>query len=589
MASLQHRGPDSEGVWEDPVEGISLGHKRLAVIDVSPAGHQPMRSADRRHVLTFNGEIYNFREVRQELEAAGVRFRSSSDTEVLLEGYALWGEAVLDRLVGQFAFALWDSGRRRLFLARDRMGEKPLYYAATSEGFVFASELQAFRHVPGVDLSVDETAVQLYLEHQYVPAPKTIYRGVKKLLPAHAMTVEGRDLTTWRYWDPIPFALEPTLDISQGQALEELERLLRRSVEQQMIADVPLGAFLSGGIDSSTVVAMMTEVSNAEVRTFTIGFDIEEYSEATHAAAVAATLGTNHTCEYLTVGDALELVPGIPGMYGEPFADYSALPTQLVSAVARKHVTVSLSGDGGDELFGGYQRYDQYMRLAAATRWLGPVPALVAPALTRAPGRIGRLAGHVVAGRHRDPYHPLVSAFNSVEVEELTGRAQPPYAQYDRAWRGAASLPAGRRAMATDLMTYLPEAILAKVDRAAMAASLEVRAPFLDHRLVEWSLRLPPALVREKALLKAFAYTKVPRSLLERPKQGFGVPLSHWFKADLREQLHDALSPARLEPFGVSNTAAVQRYLAEHMSGRREHAGKLWTLMVLSLWGSQAS
>jgi len=543
-----------------------------------------MHSADDRYTITFNGEIYNYLDVRSELEAKGVRFRSQSDTEVLLEGYTFWGESVLDRLVGQFAFGIWDERLRKLYLARDRLGEKPLYFGHTANAFVFASEIQALRCMPGLDLSIDPAAVQLFLEHQYVPAPHTIYAGVKKLQPAHSMAVDRATAETTRYWDPLRFATWPERNVDEPKALEELEFLLHRSVKQQMISDVPLGAFLSGGIDSTSVVAMMAEHSSLPVQTFTIGFDVPGYSEATHAAAVAKHLGTDHTCEYLTITDAKDLIPGIPALYGEPFADYSALPTQLVSRVAREHVTVSLSGDGGDELFGGYERYEQYSRLSAVSRLLGPLPSALAPSLRRAPGRLGRLAGHVVGGRERDAYRPLVSAFNAVEVMELTGLPKPQYEAFDRAWRGTAGLKPRRRAMVADLVTYLPEAILVKVDRAAMSASLEVRAPFLDHRLVEWSLDLPTALVREKRLLKEFAYGKVPRSILERPKQGFGVPIAEWLRADLRDLMQDSLTPSRLAPLGVGNAGAVDRLINDHLASRRNNGGKLWTLMVLSLW-----
>lgn len=588
MEKLEHRGPDAHGVWTADTGDITFGHRRLAVIDISPLGHQPMRSSDGRYVLTFNGEIYNFQDVRSELAASGVAFRSRSDTEVLVEGFARWGEGVLDRLVGQYAFAVWDDKRRRLFLARDRLGEKPLYYARTAHGFAFASEIQALLHVPGIALSIDPEAVRLYLEHQYVPAPLSIYAGIRKVRPAEALTFDGSTIVTRRYWDPLLSLAEPRRDVVSAAVLDELEYLLHRSVQQQMIADVPLGAFLSGGIDSSSVVALMTELSSKQVQTFTIGFDVPGYSEAGHAAAVAEHLGTDHTCEFLRLEDARDLVPSLPSVYGEPFADYSALPTQLVSRVARRRVTVCLSGDGGDELFGGYQRYDQLSSLAAVSRLAGPVPGLVAPLLRGAPGRLGRLAGHVVAGGRHDAYRPLVSAFNSVEVHDLTGAVAPSYEAFDRVWDGAPGASPRRRAMAADLFTYLPEAILVKVDRAAMATSLEVRAPFLDHRLVEWSMRLPDRLVRRKQLLKSFAYRKVPRALLDRPKQGFGVPMSEWFRTDLQELLRAALAPNRLERFGIGNADAVERLITDHMDGRRENAGKLWTLVALSLWGDAA-
>lgn len=585
MDTLRHRGPDADGIWSSAVAPVTFGHKRLAVIDVSPLGHQPMLSRDGRYTITFNGEIYNFAEVRSELKSHGATFRSQSDTEVLLEGFACWGPAVLDRLVGQFAFAIWDDQERRLFLARDRFGEKPLYYAWTGSMFAFASEIGALKHLPGVNLSLDPAAVQLYLEHQHVPAPYSIYTGIRKLLPAHSMAVDDTGIRTHCYWDLVAAATRPTRPATEAEALEALDEELRRAVGQQLVADVPLGAFLSGGIDSTSVVALMAELGNGQVETFTIGFDVPGYDESAHAAAVAQHLGTKHTCEYLQMTEALDLIPRLPGVYGEPFGDYSALPTLLVSRVAREKVTVSLSGDGGDELFGGYQRYTQFALLDAGYRLLGPLPGLVAPALATASGRLGRLAGHVVGSRERDPYRPLVSIFNAAEASALTNRPIPVYETFDRAWAGSAGLPPRRRAMTTDLLTYLPEAMLVKVDRAAMAASLEVRAPFLDHRLAEWALTLPQEFVREKHLLKQYAFSKVPKALLDRPKQGFGVPVSDWFRAELRDLLRDSLTPVKLERLGIHDDAkAVERLMADHLSGRRSNTAKLWTLLMLSLW-----
>lgn len=588
MSTIHHRGPDSHGVWSAADAGLTLGHQRLSIIDVSPQGHQPMQSADGRYVVCFNGEIFNFQELRSALQSEGVSFKSRSDTEVLVEGFARWGEDVLQRMVGQFAFAIWDDKERRLFLARDRFGEKPLYFCRTPRFFAFASEIQALRSLPGVDLAVEPAAVQLYLEQLYVPAPHSIHAGIKKLPPAHAMWVDVDSDDQKTYWDPLYFATQPVRAVSEGQALEELDELLRRSVQQQMISDVPLGAFLSGGVDSTTVVAMMTQLSTIPVQTFTIGFDVDKYSEADHAAAVARHLGTEHTCEYLTLSQAMELVPGVPATYGEPFADASALPTQLVSQVARKSVTVSLSGDGGDEIFGGYVRYDQYEKLAETSRWLGPLPGIAAPMLRGMPGRVGRLANHVMGGIERDPYRPINSCFNALEVRELTGLPNTQYEIYDQAWSRTAGLSPRRRAMTTDLVTYMPEAILVKVDRAAMSTSLEVRAPFLDHRLVEWSFGLPLELIKKKKILKEHVYKSVPRNIMERPKMGFGIPVAEWFKDGLRGLMEDALAPAAMERVGVTNAAAVRRYIDDHLSGKSDNGNRIWSLVVLSLWGAEA-
>ena len=586
MASLRHRGPDDHGVWQGGGGEVAMGHQRLSIIDISASGHQPMVSADGRYVLSYNGEIYNFRDLRAELESAGHRFASHSDSEVLLQGYARWGCDVIDRLVGMFAFAVWDEQERTLFLARDRAGEKPLYYAEHGTSFAFASELQALTEMPWLDTTIDPDAVSLYLEHQYVPAPLTIYRGARKLPPGHAMLVDAKGVRTWRYWDPLALVLQPPEPIGEEAALEQLEALLGRAVREQMVSDVPLGAFLSGGIDSSAVVATMTGLGASSVQTFTIGFDEPAMDEAEHAGRVAAYLGTEHTTEQLSARDALDRVPGIPAMYGEPFADASALPTQLVSAVARRSVTVSLSGDGGDELFGGYGRYGHFERFAALDRRLGPLAGAAGRLLRSAPGRVGYVADLLRAAHGSDLYHPFVSVFRRRDVQDLTGRPFPGFEPYQRVWSAASALPPRRRAMITDLHTYLPEAVLTKVDRAAMSVSLESRAPLLDHRLIEWTMRLPPGLVRDKHLLKAYAYRKIPRELLERPKMGFGVPLSSWFRTELRELVHDSLVPSRLEPLGVVGRETVDRFVSEHMSGRQDHGSRLWALLVLSMWGS---
>jgi asparagine synthase (glutamine-hydrolysing) len=586
MAALRHRGPDDEGVWQSGDGEVALGHRRLSIIDVSASGHQPMVSADGRYTLSYNGEIYNFRDLRAELESAGHRFASHSDSEVLLEGYARWGREVVDRLVGMFAFAIWDERERTLFLARDRAGEKPLYYADGGAKFAFASELQALTEVPWVDTAIDADAVALFLEHQYVPAPLTIYRGARKLPPGHAMVVDAKGVRTWRYWDPLPLVLQPPEPLGEDAALEQFSWLLERAVREQMVSDVPLGAFLSGGIDSSAVVATMTGLGAARVKTFTIGFDVAAMDESEHAGRVAAYLGTDHTTEHLSARDALDRVPAIPELYGEPFADASALPTQLVSAVARRSVTVSLSGDGGDELFGGYGRYGHFERFAGLERRLGPLAGAAGELLRFAPGRVGYVADLLRAAHGSDLYHPFVSVFRRRDVQALTGRPFPGFEPYERVWSAAAGLAPRRRAMITDLHTYLPEAVLTKVDRAAMSVSLESRAPMLDHRIMEWTMRLPAPLVRDKALLKTYAFGKVPRELLERPKMGFGVPLSTWFRTELRDLVHDSLVPSRLEPLGIVGGESVDRFVAEHMSGRQDHGSRLWALLVLSMWGA---
>jgi len=581
LTRLAHRGPDDAGVWSDRPAGVLLGHRRLAVIDISPLGHQPMVSADGRLAIVFNGEIYNYLELRRDLEQRGVRFVSSSDTEVLLYGYREWGEAVVDRLVGMYAFAIWDATTDRLFLARDRAGEKPLYYANGAWGFAFASEVGALTELPGVTDAIDSDALSLYLQYQYVPAPYSIYRGVRKLPPGHAMRVEGGRATVWRYWDPVPLALGPRLAISEADAITQLESLLRNAVRGQMIADVPLGAFLSGGIDSTAVVSLMVELSTIPVRTFTVGFDVPAFDESKHAGAVAKVLGTDHTVEYLTERDALELIPDVPRMYGEPFADSSALPTHLVSRTARRHVTVSLSGDGGDEALGGYERYHQ---LAIASLVAGPrsITRLVQPAFMRMPGRLGRAAS-LLSMPPIEVYRRLVSTFAAADVRSLTGGTVP-LEEFERAWSSAAGRPIRQRAMLADLLTYLPEAILVKVDRAAMATSLETRAPILDHRVLEFALRLPDHLLRRKRLLKQLVYRRVPREIMDRPKQGFGVPLSRLFRGELKPMVMDTLTADRLAAAGIQDGTVARRMVAEHMAGPVDHSARIWALLVLTMW-----
>ena len=429
---------------------------------------------------------------------------------------------------------------------------------------------------------ISQEAVALYLMHQYIPAPHTIYKGMFKLPPAHAMTVKGNTVNTWCYWDVLAFIKEPRLELSEAEASEQLEPLLREAVKGQMIADVPLGAFLSGGIDSSIVVALMTELSSQPVKTFTIGFDIPEYNESEHAAAVAAHLGTDHTCEYLSEQDALALIPDIPGMYGEPFADPSALPTHLVAGVARKHVTVSLSGDGGDEAFGGYDRYDaldRFERYGLAK--LGGLQTLA----ELMPGKVGRAAAFMGMSA-RDFNLELSRKFTPEQTAQLVG-VTPHYPVHERAWSATSGMPARRRAMVADMLTYMPEAVLTKVDRAAMAVSLETRAPLLDHRVLEFSLRLPTSLLRGKPLLRKLAYERVPQQLLDRPKQGFGVPLGAWFRNDLRELLYDTLTPKNLHSLGIENSALVRRMMDQHVSGEQDANFPLWVLLVLVLWSEK--
>jgi asparagine synthase (glutamine-hydrolysing) len=480
-----------------------------------------------------------------------------------------------------YAFAIWDAKTDSLFLARDRAGEKPLYYASSRRGFAFASDVGSLAELPDVADEIDSDALSLYLQYQYVPAPYSIYRGIRKLPPAHAMRVQGNRVTSWRYWDPVPFATGPRLAISEADAINELESVLRTAVTGQMIADVPLGAFLSGGIDSTAVVSLMVERSTIPVRTFTVGFDVPAVDESKHAAAVAKVLGTDHTVEYLTERDALDLIPSIPWMYGEPFADSSALPTHLVARTARRHVTVSLSGDGGDEALGGYHRY-QHLAIASLVAGPRSVARVFQPALSRLPGKFGRAAA-LLSMPPKDIYRRFVSIFGPADVRALTG-STPRLDEYERAWEAASRQPVRQRAMLADMLTYLPEAILVKVDRAAMATSLETRAPILDHRVLEFALKLPPHLLREKRLLKQLVYRRVPRAIMDRPKMGFGVPLSRWFRGELKPLVLDTLTPDRLRAAGIQDIALVRRIVDQHMTGQAEHPARIWAVLVLVMW-----
>lgn len=589
IVDLGHRGPDGEGLWSAPSHGLLFGHTRLAVIDLSEAASQPMLLAHGRIddekaadplAIVYNGEIYNHIELRTELEQLGERFQSHSDTEVLLRGYLRWGEAVLDRIVGMFAFAVWDPDRGGVFLARDRAGEKPLYYAETPLGFAFASELKPLLRLPGVDAAVDLDAASLYLQYQYVPPPYTLHRGIRKLPPAHCAWIRVHGFRERRYWDLASIAGRPTLEVDTDEASGRLTTLIEQSVRGQLVSDVPLGCLLSGGIDSSIVASFMKSHTEGQVRTFTIGFEYDEVDESPYAAAVARHLGTHHTRLVATEKDALELIPRLGEIYSEPFADPSAVPTLLVSRLAREHVTVALTGDGADETFGGYDRYAWVRRavpLAKATGLL--IPPFLRHTLgkrTNPWGRRARLIGVSPAEVHRRS----VSYFDTHELLELTGRS-PALHEFDRAWNQ--DIHWSQSVRLAEFLTYLPGAPLTKVDRAAMSVSLETRAPLLDHRILEYAFRLPRQFVTGKSVLKAVAYKRIPRHLIERPKSGFGIPVHRWLRGHLKDILVDTLQPGCLEAIGVVRPGIAQRYVREHMLGR-DHGYRLWALLMLVFW-----
>lgn len=598
---LRHRGPDDAGVWVWAAAGLGLGHTRLAVIDLSPMGHQPMLSACGRYVVVYNGEIYNYLDLRQELEQRGHRFLGHSDTEVLLAAIAHWGlEATLSRLIGMFAFAVWDATRQRLVLVRDRLGKKPLYYGWWGRRFVFASELKALGQLPGFAPPIDRSALALLLRHNYVPGPWSIYRDVYKLPPGSLLEL-GHPLdrpAARPYWSLEQAVAQGTEHPFRGtveEAADELERLLADAVRRRMIADVPWGAFLSGGIDSSLVVALMQRHSSQPVRTFTIGFEQREYDEAPYAAAVARHLGTEHTEQYVRPREAWEAIPRLPEIYDEPFGDSSAVPTLLVSQLARRQVTVVLSGDGGDELFGGYQRY---LHIGRLWRALGRVPLTLRKAAAnvlawgarglpsalapRVAGRAQRLAlaspgqMYVRHNLHWPDAHRLVLGAEPLEALADQPQRWPNHRHYLEQW------------MYADTMNYLPDDILVKVDRATMAVALEARAPLLDHRVVEFAWRLPLEWkIRGqtgKWLLRRVLQRHVPPPLFERPKAGFGVPIDHWLRGPLRDWAEDLLDPRRLRQEGFFDPAPIRQKWEEHLSGRTAWHYHLWDVLMFQAW-----
>jgi asparagine synthase (glutamine-hydrolysing) len=584
--TLAHRGPDDAGVWRSDNGSVALSHRRLSIIDLSPLGHNPMPWDGGRLWITFNGEIYNFLELREELELAGCRFRSHSDTEVILAAYDRWGIDCVQRLVGMFAFAIWDSPKQRLWLVRDRLGKKPLYYSDANGTLRFASELKAIVADERVPRHVDAVAVGMYLRYGYIPSPHSIYSAVRKLPPAHYLLCESGRVSIHRYWDPLEHALaiRPRTD---ADAEAELESRLAVAVRQRMIADVPLGAFLSGGIDSSLVVALMQEQSATPVKTFTIRFENAQFNEADHAAAVARHLGTEHHEQTCGASQMLDVVDCLSDMFDEPFADSSAVPTYLVSKIARERVTVALSGDGGDELFFGYPRYRFHSLASPALALPRPLRYAMAFGADRLPTRrLRRIAG-VLRGDERDRYARFISWWRPEEILALTGHAPDEGLLYADAFARSESLGRDDRPGLLDLVSYLPEDILTKVDRASMAVSLEVRAPLLDHRVVELALGLPASLKRRRGsmkwILRRLLYKRVPRALIDRPKMGFGVPLVDWFRGPLRERMNEYCAGSDLADLGI-DPQPVRRLWSDFQRGHSHRAELLWLMFQLVAW-----
>ena len=624
--ALAYRGPDASGYWTHAAAGIAFGHRRLSVLDLSQAGSQPMHSDCGRFTVTFNGEIYNHLDIRSELEAAGraPNWRGHSDTETLLYAVRHWGlEAALRRFSGQFAFGLWDERERTLTLARDRFGEKPLFYGWSGRDLVFASELKALATHPSWSPSLDRKALTSFMRYAYVPVPSTIWAGIQKLPSASYVTfaadaLRGALPAPKPYWSlrETVMAAQARRITDEGEAIAELQRLLSIAIKRQCLSDVPLGAFLSGGIDSSIIVALMQAQASQPVRTFTIGFREDEFDEAAEARKVAAHLGTLHTELYIDPETARNVIPKLPTMYDEPFADSSQIPTHLVSALARQHVTVALSGDAGDELFGGYNRHvwgnslnKRFGAMPAVLRQIlgvflravspepaGTIARIASPLL---PARFNvRLAGDQLAKLGRivgsdsldHMYQELCSIDNDPTQTIVHGEEAGSWSA-DEMDRVKVDLDPLDRMTLADALSYLTDDILQKVDRAAMAVALETRVPFLDKDVVEFAARIPPGMkVRDghgKWLVRQVLYRHVPQNLVDRPKTGFGIPIDGWLRGPLKPWASDLLSPARLQAQNLFNVGRVTMRMAEHMSGRRNHGYWLWNVLMAQAWHDQ--
>jgi asparagine synthase (glutamine-hydrolysing) len=619
MDAILHRGPDSHGDWYDPQAGVAFGHLRLAIVDLSPAGAQPMGSASGRWQMSYNGEIYNHRDLRAELEAGGnaPAWRSTSDTETLLAGFDAWGiEGTLERAVGMFAIALWDNTRRCLHLIRDRMGEKPLYYGWQGQGaeraMLFGSELKALRAFPGFEHRIARDALIEVLRHGNVGENRSIYTGIAKVKPGQIVTITADTdaIETDFYWNGAEISARPKApEMSDKETVDQLEHLLLQAVDQQMMSDVPLGAFLSGGIDSSVVVALMQHVRDTPVHTFSIGFHEARYNEAEFARAVADHLGTRHTDLYVSDQELRDVIPLLPQMYDEPFADSSQIPTYLVAKLARKHVTVSLSGDGGDELFCGYGRYQHAVQLRnKLARVPQPVRAMAVSMVRAVPagGLTAALSGLVPTPQGKEPIgqrlHRLANYARQPDLESLHRTmvsvwrfpeaavldATPPPSMLADTLPPRGALSDIERLMQLDMLTYMVDDILAKVDRATMAVALESRAPLLDHRVVEFALGLHENMKlrgdQSKWVLRQVLYRHVPKALIERPKMGFEVPIGLWLRAGLKDWAAALLDPTRLRREGYFDAALIDRLWQQHQSGRFNWGAQLWCVLMIQAW-----
>lgn len=607
---MRHRGPDDSGEWVDQQAGIALGFRRLAILDLSPKGHQPMLSADERYVAIFNGEVYNYAELRAELEAAGYEFRGTSDTEVMLAGILHWGlENAVTRFNGMFAIALWDRRERKFHLIRDRIGVKPLYYGWFGKTLMFGSELKSLTAHPAFKPEIDRQSLTLYLRYGYVPAPHSMYQDVKKLEPGMILTfnegevhAEGNKIRYWSAREAVERGIQNPFQGDDREAVCELDALLKASVRDRMIADVPLGAFLSGGIDSSTIVAMMQAQSTRPVKTFTIGFEEGAYNEAEYAKEVASHLKTDHTELYVSPRDAMDVIPQLSFMFDEPLGDSSQIPTYLVSRLARQYVTVSLSGDGGDELFGGYSRYLNSLNVWGLVRHI-PLPMRqAAGAIFDQASRLrwNKITSH---GRLATRFYHLAEICKTRSADELYWRFSSNWDQPRQVVVDGRELPAfhtasensqllpefAQRMMYVDFNTYLPDDILVKLDRASMAASLEGRVPLLDdHRVVEFAWRLPLDMKirsgKGKWILRQVLYQYVPQSMVERPKMGFGVPIDSWLRGPLRDWAENLLDEKRLRAEGYLNPGPIRKRWTEHIQKQKDWHYPLWYVLMFQDW-----
>ena len=622
---IRHRGPDSAGVWISEPPILAMAHRRLSIIDLTEAGHQPMLSPCNRFVITFNGEIYNHLELRLILEnkKSGFDWCGHSDTETLLAALRHWGvEKALNKLEGMFAFALWDKKEKILTLARDRLGEKPLYYGWQNKTFLFASELKAFKSNPNFIGKIDRDAISLQMRHSYIPSPFTIYKKIRKLPPGCYLNINfEKNMSTdslipspyWTVADTVKNGHQDLFFGSETDAIEDLDILLSKSVRKQMMSDVPLGSFLSGGIDSSLITALMQKESNKPIKTFTIGFDDSDYSEAIHAKNVSNHLGTDHNELYLSHQDALDVVPQLPSLYDEPFSDASQIPTFLLSKMTREHVTVSLSGDGGDELFGGYNRYvwSQEIWKHMSRFPLSVRKRIQSAIMTPPPQSLNKIIGYIrylVPKNIRynnmgDKIHKLAFLFDSPDQSHMywklishwdnttdlvLGLEKDPHTILSDNKRHLDGISFNEKMMYLDSMYYLPDDILVKVDRAAMGVSLETRVPFLDHKLVEFAWKIPLNMkIRDghgKWLLKEILYKYVPRKLVDRPKMGFGIPLDSWLRGPLRDWGESLLDECRLKNDGYLNPEPIRKKWSEHLSGSRNWQYHLWDVLMFQAW-----